>query len=207
MAEVMSEAPLARGYFIPTSPRAAVWWTSVAAEGTCSRTLYADGGSGSTSIPKQHEHLHLNGLECYQDLRLVPRAVADVVISNHALEHVPYPIEALREVRRILKPGGLVAIVVPIDDWRTQRKDDPRDINHHLYTWTPHLLGKCLREVGFDPQSMLLRVLTHAWFPGWSRAYAVLPASVFDLLCRLFAIIKRRRSLMAIARNPATAET
>ncbi|MCX6375737.1 MAG: class I SAM-dependent methyltransferase [Armatimonadetes bacterium] len=37
----------------------------------------------------------------------------DVVIMNHVLEHVPDPRSVLVEADRILKPGGVIAVVVP----------------------------------------------------------------------------------------------
>ena len=37
----------------------------------------------------------------------------DVIFFNHVLEHIPDDVAALREVRRILKPGGLLVLGVP----------------------------------------------------------------------------------------------
>ena len=59
-------------------------------------------------------------------------AMADVVISNHALEHTLAPLSELRELRRILKPGGRLVLWLPLDDWNTQRHSSDEDVNHHL---------------------------------------------------------------------------
>jgi SAM-dependent methyltransferase len=47
------------------------------------------------------------------DLRL-PSAHFDFVVHSDTLEHVPDPSRALRECRRVLKPGGALVFSVPI---------------------------------------------------------------------------------------------
>ena len=54
----------------------------------------------------------------------MPDAVADVIVSNHALEHIEAPIDALRQLRPKVKPDGKLVLVLPIDDWRSQRRWD-----------------------------------------------------------------------------------
>ena len=57
----------------------------------------------------------------------VPSNSFDAVISGQCLEHVEYPWETMREIARVVKPGGQVFIIVPhkwplhyfpIDCWR-----------------------------------------------------------------------------------------
>jgi SAM-dependent methyltransferase len=121
---------------------------------------------------------------------------ADVVISNHALEHTVSPLAELRELRRVLKPDGKLVLWLPIDDWRAQQR--PRsDPNHHLYTWTPLLLANLLEEADYGVEEC--RVVTHAWPPATARL-ARLPRPLFDLLARTWAVLRRRRQVMAVAR-------
>lgn len=42
-----------------------------------------------------------------------PAAAFDKAILSEVLEHIPDDVRALREVQRVLKPGGLVAVTVP----------------------------------------------------------------------------------------------
>jgi SAM-dependent methyltransferase len=122
---------------------------------------------------------------------------ADVVISNHALEHTLAPLDELRQLRRVLRPGGKLVLWVPLDDWRAQRR--PRaDPNHHLYTWTPLLLANLLEEAGFTVEEC--RVVTHAW-PPFTAFFARLPRSLFDLVARVWSAVRRRRQVMAVARR------
>src|SRR5262249_52053721 len=139
-----------------------------------------------------------NGVTCHASLETITDGIADVAVSNHALEHVPFPIEALRQIRRKLKPGGMLLLCVPADDWRTQRSYDPADLNHHLHTWTPLLLGHTLAEAGFRVGRADIQVLTHAWPPAVDLLWRFLPSRAFDVVCGAFAIVKRRRQLLAV---------
>jgi SAM-dependent methyltransferase len=141
------------------------------------------------------------GVECFESIAGVENDSFDVVISNHALEHVENPISALTALRKKLRPSGVLVLCVPIDDWRTQQKYERQDINHHLHTWTPQLLGNSLFEAGFTPEQFSIRLLTHAWFPGTANAYAKLPEFLFDMICQVFAVVSKRRQLLAVARN------
>ena len=122
------------------------------------------------------------------------------LMPDYTLEHVLSPLEALRDVRSKLVVGGRLVLCVPIDDWRTQKLFDPRDVNHHLYTWTPLLLGNLLTEANYEVERVW--IYTHAWPPSnWQRLDARLPTPVFDIICRLTALRYRRRQLMALARK------
>lgn len=50
---------------------------------------------------------------CRADLRALPHASGafDVALSAHALEHLPDPVEGLRELVRVVRPGGAVVAV------------------------------------------------------------------------------------------------
>jgi SAM-dependent methyltransferase len=122
----------------------------------------------------------------------------DVVISNHALEHVLDPLAELAGLKRVLKPGGRIVLRLPLDDWRAQR-DQADDGNHHLYTWTPRLIANLLREAGFHV--VRAKVVTYAWPPRSAELVDRLPRRVFDLLARVTAVALRRRQLLVLARR------
>jgi SAM-dependent methyltransferase len=138
------------------------------------------------------------GITCLASSAELESEVADAVISNHALEHTLRPFDELCNLRRALKRGGRLVLWLPIDDWRSRRTvhDDP---NHHLYGWTPLLLGNLLTEAGLDVREC--RVVTHAW-PPFTRQVARLPRPAFDAIATLWAFARRRRQLMAIAVRP-----
>jgi SAM-dependent methyltransferase len=124
----------------------------------------------------------------------------DIVISNHALEHVPHPLSALREIRSKLVCGGRLMLCLPFDDWRTQAHYVPDDINHHLYTWSPLLLGNLLNEAQFVVEEA--RVYTHAWPPRWRWLDAHLPVGLFDAVCTYYAWRMNRRQVFVRVSKP-----
>lgn len=52
------------------------------------------------------ERIDVTDLQC-------PDASVDAVICNHVLEHVPDDMQAMREIRRVLRPGGWALLQVP----------------------------------------------------------------------------------------------
>lgn len=48
----------------------------------------------------------------------------DVAVASHVLEHVPDEQRALTELLRVLKPGGALAVLVPVNE----RNDDPKHL-------------------------------------------------------------------------------
>lgn len=129
----------------------------------------------------------------------LPAESIDVVISNHALEHVLDPLAELRLLEQVLKPGGRIVLRLPLDDWRAQR-DPADDGNHHLFTWTPRLIANLLREAGFQVERA--EVMTYAWPPRSAELVDRLPRPLFDLLARVTAVALRRRQLLVVARLP-----
>ncbi|HMT06098.1 MAG TPA: class I SAM-dependent methyltransferase [Solirubrobacterales bacterium] len=141
------------------------------------------------------------GLDVFESLAPVSDDSIDLVVSSHVLEHTIRPLDELNGLLRVIRPGGKLVLLLPIDDWRTQRQWVLPEINHHLYTWTPQLLANLLYESGFKVLS--ITVLTHA-LPGrlTNQLDDLLPTRLFDAVARLTAIVRRRRQLIAVAEVP-----
>jgi len=56
-----------------------------------------------------------------------PNCAFDVVIASHVLEHIPDDNRALAELRRIIKPGGIAILPVPIVSQYTIEYPQPND--------------------------------------------------------------------------------
>lgn len=67
----------------------------------------------------------------------LPDSAFDTVVSTEVLEHVPEPLRALKEMRRVIKPGGHLILTVPMY-W--PRHDLPYDFFRYPYDGLLHLL-------------------------------------------------------------------
>lgn len=151
--------------------------------------------------PAARDEAQRLGIEVYADVNEIAENSITVVISNHALEHVLCPLQTLKQLRVRLVSGGRLVLCLPLDDWRTQQYVNVQDINHHLYTWTPLLIGNLLSEAGFAVDKAW--VYTHAWPPShWQQLDMRLPVWLFDYVCRFIAWHDKRRQVMALAKNP-----
>lgn len=137
------------------------------------------------------------GIDVVGSLDELADGSADVVISNHALEHTLNPLQELRQMRKVLKPGGRVVMVLPIDDWRTQRRYRPEEPNHHLYTWSPQLMGNLLVEAGLIVDT--ISIMTRAYPPKANLMLGRMPAWLWELTCTAVSVVRRRRQLIVTA--------
>lgn len=74
----------------------------------------------------------------------VPDASFDVILLTEVLEHVPNPVEVIREISRIIKPGGRLILTAPLGSGLHQQP-------FHFYGgYTPFWYGKYLTENHFS---------------------------------------------------------
>lgn len=59
------------------------------------------------------------------DMRTYPDGAFDFIICSHVLEHVPDDAKAIRELHRVLAPGGVAILMVPILTTITETDEDP----------------------------------------------------------------------------------
>ena len=86
-------------------------------------------------------------LDASADLEKLPFAdgTFDWVLCTETLEHVARPARVLAELRRVLKPGGDLALSVP---FLQPLHQEP----HDYYRYTPYALRLLLGEAGFEVQ-------------------------------------------------------
>lgn len=149
--------------------------------------------------PTARARAEAHGIQTFASVDEVPDDSIDVIVSNHALEHVEWPLEILKKLRTKLKPGHLAVFVVPCESVDLAYRTD--DINQHLYTWSPQSLANLFLRAGFEVDSC--EPLKHRWPPNYRRYAKLGGRRLFDLACRVWARIDRSVSQVhLVARRP-----
>lgn len=161
---------------------------------------YVSRAEGLEVNPSAAEPARERGLTVYARIEDLPQGpVYDAVVSNHVLEHVRDVPTTLERLRASMKPGGRLLLKLPLEDWRKrdQRSWDRDDIDHHLHTWTPRLIGNVLFEAGYEVED--IQVVTSAWHP---RLFPLMNWRLGKLAFWALSVLKKRRQLFVVGRVP-----
>jgi SAM-dependent methyltransferase len=128
-----------------------------------------------------------NGISAVPSASEVEDAWADLIISNHALEHCQFPLRELQELSREVVPGGTIVFFVPCESIRYRRVDE--DPNHHLYSWSPMSAANLFAEAGFRVHES--KAYLHVWppssIPRLMRSVGGRP--LFEFGCRIYGML------------------
>ncbi len=154
-------------------------------------------------------------------------ASLDLVCLFDTLEHIEAEAEALREVRRIVRPEGLVFVSVPAYEFLWTNNDQ---VAHHRRRYTRRRLRRSLEGAGLEPvrltyfnsllfpaivPALLLQQLRERWFgpsrPDATNLTVPMPRRLADALCAVLGAERfwlarfgfpAGHSLIAVARRP-----
>ncbi len=82
-----------------------------------------------------------------------PDSSVDLITALDVLEHIEDDRAALREIQRVLRPGGVLLATVPAYGWMWGAQDE---ISHHFRRYDAADLSRKIPEAGLD-----LRRITH----------------------------------------------
>jgi SAM-dependent methyltransferase len=71
----------------------------------------------------------------------------DLAVCLDVIEHIPDDVSALRELRRVVAPGGTLVVTVPAYQWLWSRHDE---INHHCRRYNRAGLLRAARAAGWE---------------------------------------------------------
>ncbi len=83
----------------------------------------------------------------------------DVIFFNHVIEHIPEDVKALRSIRRLLAPGGLLVLGTPNEGawwWQLAYRRDPdsQKTIDHVHFYTAQTLTARMREAGLAVETV-----------------------------------------------------
>jgi SAM-dependent methyltransferase len=133
--------------------------------------------------PSARNNAREMGLNVFEHIADVPDDFADVVISNHVLEHVNNPISTLQDLYPKIKINGKLVFIVPHE--KASQNWHPSDINQHLYTWNPMTLGNLFQRAGYEIISV--ERIWLKWPPKFDFIYKLCGETLFHLICKIEA--------------------
>jgi len=135
-----------------------------------------------------------------------PDSSFEIVTLWHVMEHLPHPVETLKRIRALLKPGGILVTAVPNFDSVQARVFRSRwyhlEVPRHLYHFTPATLRRLLDTGGFDVLAEYHQSPEHNW-AGILGSLVPLVASNGSYAGRLARLVAGR----PLARGAAAVET
>jgi len=114
----------------------------------------------------------------------------DMVLCLHVLEHLKKPTTALVEIKRILKPGGILILMTPngvvTSIYHTIRYANRVQGSEHVKEYTPFELANMLTSIGFEIHNLeYSSKMAFADVTGPKRLFV----DSYSFFCNLFPII------------------
>ncbi|MDB4916476.1 MAG: Methyltransferase type 11 [Gemmatimonadetes bacterium] len=103
---------------------------------------------------------HYTPLDYESDILAIPAPDGsfDAILCTEVLEHVPDPVGAVREMARLLAPGGRLLLSAPLGSLLHQEP-------YHFYGgFTPYWYRKFLEEAGFETPAIERNAGFFRWF-------------------------------------------
>lgn len=135
--------------------------------------------------PNARKQAAEQGINTVDKVKDIPDDWADVIISNHALEHTFRPLDEIKSLYPKLKKGGKIIFCTPLE------KRSPfveHDVNQHLYTWSEMNLGNLFTLAGYRVISS--KEMKYKWPPRFWQLRKTFGPAIFNVLATLWAYYK-----------------
>lgn len=157
------------------------------------------GGNGVEVNPHARAAAQARGYRIEDTIDAYADNSMDLIVSNHCLEHVEDPLSIIREMRRVIRNDGLIAIVVPCHRVDIAYRENDRDF--HLFSWSAANLGNMVKLAGFDVVEA--KELRHRWPPKWRSIYRRIGIGAFHAASRFWARFDRSSSQVICVAKPS----
>ncbi len=141
------------------------------------------------------DHAKSLGINVYENISDIPDNIADVIVSNHALEHVYSPLDELKKLHTKLKKSGKIIFVVPHQD--TRENYNPEDVNKHLYTWNQLTLGNLFSSAGY--KVLNVQAIQHMWPANYEEVFLKYGEQQFHNICHQNAVQNNNYQIRIVA--------
>lgn len=160
------------------------------------------GGSGVEVNPHSAAVASARGYRVEATIDAYEDCSMNLIISNHCLEHVEDPLGVIREMRRVIRDDGMIAIVVPCHRADVAYRDSDRDF--HLFSWSAANLGNITKLAGFD--IFEVKEIRHRWPPKWRLINRYFGIGAINMASRIWARIERSLSQVICVARPTTSQ-
>jgi len=145
--------------------------------------------------------------EDFLDFAACHQGQFDIVALSHVLEHIQAPVSWLKSIRRVLRPGGYVALAQPNHEGLVPRLFGRRwyawDLARHCWHFTPMTLSRALREAGFTDGDIKLLSMPHRVpFDQWADPKHFAVATACYLAGRIGLLLGNGDQFFLSARKP-----
>lgn len=86
------------------------------------------------------------------------------VICHHVLEHVPSPLETLKEIDALLADKGKLLLYVPLEQKARHNKVNSSDKDNHIYSWCGQSIHNLLTVAGYDVETLQIKRFGYDFF-------------------------------------------
>jgi SAM-dependent methyltransferase len=128
-----------------------------------------------------------NGVTTVRSADEVEDGWANLIISNHTLEHCQNPLAELKGLLRKLAPDGIAVFVFPCEVAENAYRAGDR--NHHLYPWSPMSAANLFSEARFHvvESKIYLHFRPPRFTPRLLRSLG--GRSLFEIGCRAYGVL------------------